>query len=77
MGARRFSPVSVRVGVPQEEWALFEEDMVSESSELHHVYVALRDEDGNMDNAKNSLHIPSVGSMYRRRDALEALARTS
>ena len=60
---------------PQEEWALFEEDMVSESSELHHVYVALRDGDGNMDKAKDSLHLPSDGSMYRRKDALEALAR--
>ena len=59
----------------QEEWKLFEEDMASESSELHHVYVALRDEDGDVQKAKNSLHIPSDGSMYRRRDALEALAR--
>lgn len=51
------------------------ETTASESSELHHVYVALRDEVRDEQKAKNSLHIPSDGSMYRRKDALEALVR--
>lgn len=59
----------------QEEWELFEADMASESPELQHVYVALRDEDGVIRRAMRSLDIPSDGSMDRRREALEALAR--
>lgn len=69
------APLPFEQASRQEEWKLFEEDMVSESSELHHVYVALRNGDGDEQKAKNSLHIPSDGSMYRRRYALEALAR--
>lgn len=59
----------------QEEWELFEADMASESPELQHVYVALRDEDGVIRRAMRSLDMPSDGSMDRRREALEALAR--
>lgn len=59
----------------QEEWELFEADMASESPELQHVYVALRDEDGVIRRAMRSLDIPSDGSMDRRREDLEALAR--
>lgn len=58
-----------------EEWELFEEDLANESSKLHHVYVALRDEDGVIRRAMRSLDIPSDGSMDRRREDLEALAR--
>lgn len=58
-----------------EEWVLFEADIANASPELQHVYAALRDEDGVVKSAKDSLGISSDETMYRRKEALEAQAR--